>query len=594
MMKSKIVLALLLGAAAAVITAKPTSKLWAHKNILKNTLAKRGSTCSAVQCVPEGGYCSGDKSTACVITEKCIDGICTPVKTGSLCEDMFDCLSIDFGCDPTEGRCFVLKNKGETCTGWVCGDGLFCNMTASSGTGVCVNLPEEVGDQCLPVSEFGFDMCPEGTVCSSYACKPYPSVAGADCDTEVGCKGDSLFCSSAGKCVKYPKAGEQCVEGKCARGCFCEGGTCKDYPDEGQSCEGYCAEGFYCNESICASLPSENKACSDDLLCAKGLKCGEYKSSNLCLKSPAGVGEYCISDSSLPIPCGEGLVCDDSINECVVGECAGDLDCKKQNIIVIYTRFILLSLFCLLACLFVLGPSGKGCFNYRCFEFMSFEDGMECPKGELGPFFCKEGRVCGRSSNSSTGGVCMMPSTKLSDNITCNTFADCPPDSECECNDIVGVRQCVPLVFSTKKVLGNMLKALEISLTPYKMSMKAFITYPIMIGKLYLQYDSSFRCAGNYTFPEEPASSSSLTSRLESDSTPGSGSEPTPVPGSMSGSEPTPVPGSMSGSEPSSGSKHEPVPGPESDSEQSLNRSFSVKATVSYAALMAVFAFALF
>lgn len=74
---------------------------------------------------------------------------------------------------------------------------------------------------------------------------------------------------------------------------------------------------------------------------------------------------------------------------------------------------------------------------------------------------CKEGLVCVPNITGGAGNRCMKALSKKDDLNYCDKDSDCPYDSECQCDDRIGLGVCIPMPASSKKLRKKYLKYYE-------------------------------------------------------------------------------------------------------------------------------------
>ena len=202
-----------------------------------------------------GGDCAGNSvcdRTACEGTgDACCKGACAPTPArapvGATCSQEMPCDDNGW-CEEAEGQgggggvgptgtCQPRNDNGESCSDSdACRDGLRCDLSVSEGK--CYILAKD-GGQCNPTLE---------RACLSF---------------------DSWCDPASSKCGKLPGSGQPCTpESRCRAYAYCDNGTCRARPMEGESClpDGpRCLGDLYCNgdTAVCTAEPTD-RVCVDD------------------------------------------------------------------------------------------------------------------------------------------------------------------------------------------------------------------------------------------------------------------------------------------------------------------------------------------
>lgn len=164
--------------------------------------------------------------------------------------------------------------------------------------------------------------------------------------------------------------------------------------------------------------------------------------------------------------------------------------------------------------LFDIGPSTLFyyCDEGKCKGNAEIPDGGKCYISSTGDpssyayasLQCVEGLACVPDGAYSHIGTCKAVTTKVGEK-TCANGEECPLDSICECNDIVGEMQCIPIPVSKKKSIEaaeKFEKEFDECTEKYESLIEAafclasvqeeFYQY---IGEEVYPYNSEFRCA---------------------------------------------------------------------------------------------------
>jgi hypothetical protein len=177
-----------------------------------------------------------------------------------------------------------------------------CQIGPQCASGVCFQHPEVLGNcgRCVNVSDTVNAECAEGP-------------GGLFC-------GGGLACN-AGRCVVLPKAGERCIDGRCAPGHGCANGfRCDPLKFLGEDCD---SAAEVCALSECDPVTRKCVARSGN---AEGSACGGWPQSAgrcaaglICVVPPGDGPGTCRAFSRLGAPCGWSCP---STTDCVNGTCA--------------------------------------------------------------------------------------------------------------------------------------------------------------------------------------------------------------------------------------------------------------------------------
>jgi hypothetical protein len=98
-------------------------------------------------------------------------------------------------------------------------------------------------------------------------------LAGGTCDLEEPPEVDDALHAPLGACVAPPSQGDECPEGVCATGLFCQNNRCDALPGEGDACNIECAPGLYCaaTDFVCAAQKADGDACVSTAECLSGV-----------------------------------------------------------------------------------------------------------------------------------------------------------------------------------------------------------------------------------------------------------------------------------------------------------------------------------
>lgn len=96
--------------------------------------------------------------------------------------------------------------------------------------------------------------------------------AGGTCDLESPPDVDDALHAPLGTCVEPPSQGDECPEGVCATGLFCQNNRCDVLPGEGDPCNLECAPGLYCadTEFTCEAQKVDGEPCANTEECLAG------------------------------------------------------------------------------------------------------------------------------------------------------------------------------------------------------------------------------------------------------------------------------------------------------------------------------------
>jgi hypothetical protein len=178
-------------------------------NVFRGTVAEGGG------CLVDD-ECSGDSAcdvSMCMGGGACCVGVCTvkpalvPLSGDCMeeaCVATAYCDVEDDGMGTVTATCKAQVKNGESCTDTNgCEDGLRCD---TGGSDACYVLSKE-GQTCNPNLQNG------------------------------GCLRVDNWCSADKKCVRLPGVGEPCTDKmECLKHAYCDAGTCKSRPLEGESC----------------------------------------------------------------------------------------------------------------------------------------------------------------------------------------------------------------------------------------------------------------------------------------------------------------------------------------------------------------------
>lgn len=114
----------------------------------------------------------------------------------------------------------------------------------------------------------------EGTVTGGGECAFSSECrAGGTCDLESPPDVDDALHAPLGACVEPPAQGDECPEGVCATGLFCQNNRCDVLPGDGDPCNVECAPGLFCalTEFVCAAQKVDGERCDSPVECLGGI-----------------------------------------------------------------------------------------------------------------------------------------------------------------------------------------------------------------------------------------------------------------------------------------------------------------------------------
>lgn len=93
--------------------------------------------------------------------------------------------------------------------------------------------------------------------------------AGGTCDLESPPEVDDALHAPLGACVEPPAQGDECPEGVCATGLFCQNNRCDVLPGEGDPCNVECVPGFFCaaTDFVCTAQKVDGDGCASPAEC---------------------------------------------------------------------------------------------------------------------------------------------------------------------------------------------------------------------------------------------------------------------------------------------------------------------------------------
>lgn len=134
--------------------------------------------------------------------------------------------------------------------------------------------------------------------------------------------------------------------------------------------------------------------------------------------------------------------------------------------------------------------------DHKCKGGMKIKEGEECKWCESGylsgqiesSLQCEEGLVCAPSVEDDDKCLCQKTRTTPDNLRYCYDDDDCGYDANCECNDIIGKRVCVPVPSSSKK-----LQSLYFKFEEDENIDTAAELYEYLVDN-YLYIDAEYRC----------------------------------------------------------------------------------------------------
>jgi hypothetical protein len=353
--------------------------------------------CAATPC-KAGEVCD---STTDPANPTCVKNPCDAVtcKNGRVCNQQGQCVD-----DPCK-RMKCPDPTSQQCVAGQCVDRKACKVDSDCpGAQICLN------DRCNDPNCYdtkGTNACTKGEYCLSAKCTADPC---KDSNGLNKCAGGEFCRRSDGQCAKpcdkvQCKAGEQCVDGACAKdpcaniqcavGEVCVAGTCEEEKCKNTSA---CKYGRFCN--------TVTNRCGDDP-CA-GVKCPDSK--QVCKNGQCQAPDVCTVDKDCP----NDKLCDRG--KCVSPDCTADGDCKADEICVggrckvdsckVQTcdkgKFCRAGK-CVDSCAGVYCARGEKCVDGRCVADacadVTCNNGETCVNGtcvkdKCDTFTCKAGRVC--------------------------------------------------------------------------------------------------------------------------------------------------------------------------------------------------------
>ena len=133
--------------------------------------------------------------------------------------------------------------------------GAVCQRPSARG-GMCSN-PDANGNLASPACNiYQNDVCVNGS-CVAVNWGGAGSTCG-DQTSPNNCNGSARCDSNTMQCVAYPGMGEQCIDGDCAEGLYCDVSTCTPEKTAGVSCQASneCSSemNLYCINNVCGPL----------------------------------------------------------------------------------------------------------------------------------------------------------------------------------------------------------------------------------------------------------------------------------------------------------------------------------------------------
>lgn len=119
--------------------------------------------------------------------------------------------------------------------------------------------------QLLPCDDVSEGAVGDGGACAfSSECR-----AGGTCDLESPPEVDDDLHAPLGACIEPPSESDECPEGVCATGLFCQNNRCDVLPGENDPCNVECAPGLFCApiEFVCTEQKTDGDECNGPLEC---------------------------------------------------------------------------------------------------------------------------------------------------------------------------------------------------------------------------------------------------------------------------------------------------------------------------------------
>ncbi len=254
-------------------------------------------TCSANECVQvpeqEGETCTG--------------GVCSDVQTCVECVDDTQCASGLF-CGAMN-TCVACESNAQ------CDDGISCTSDVCNEAGVCSNIVNTAGTQCI-------DGAGEAGVCLGDDC--------VECGSDSDCSNGEL-CNLSNNTCQECLSDVNCEDGNECTEDVCNGGTCSNLPTTGDTCSG---------SGVCNSA-AQCVGCLTAADCGSGDSCEAVSCVNsVCETNNIPVGGSDIRcDTSTPLCDGSGICVECNVgSDCASGlcvenacvECVAASDCGEN------------------------------------------------------------------------------------------------------------------------------------------------------------------------------------------------------------------------------------------------------------------------
>ncbi len=246
---------------------------------------------------------------------------------------------------------YALVHEGASCAiDWDCPDGTFCEAADPTVQSLTCLKPGAIGALC---ASRRCDAAQGG--CNRVVCQKWLELGEKCFGAPVVCAPGTRCNTTSNQCVPYDREGQPCVDGSCAPGFDCNGGTCAkrqplvegaacdnntrrcptclscrpllaaaDPPvcaqrgKAGDPCKGTCATGFYCDQANVSSVGTCKARVPFGSLC-------QERNSDQCAAGLACAG-VCVNARHV------GDACDPSNDTCVDGTSCQKGTCNKGGL----------------------------------------------------------------------------------------------------------------------------------------------------------------------------------------------------------------------------------------------------------------------
>lgn len=352
---------------------------------------------TGTECLP--GTCTGSSESAArtcdgmgtcrpAATKMCDPFLCDGNVCGTACTVATQCKAPSF-CDLSTSKCAGQKAAGAACMGAAecatgnCVDGVCCmtdckdnckacNLAGSLGMCVVVPAGQDPRNVCAPeaAATCGLDgQCdgtgacrkhPVGTVCVAPSCAVATFTSARTCDGLGVCRPATTMSCGTYQCMGAACGSGCTVDGDCATGLYCGGGSCLTKKAAAAACAragecsaGFCADGFCCDSACtvgcracnisglvgtCSPVPGgldPHNACAAAVSTTCGLD-GQCDGAGACrffgAGTPCGTGMSCQNGiASSQLACDGGGLCQPSAGtSCAPYLCANTTACATS------------------------------------------------------------------------------------------------------------------------------------------------------------------------------------------------------------------------------------------------------------------------